>query len=215
MPKAVIFDMDGVLTDSERISARLTQEVGREMGFEIPEAVVMQTLGRTYADTVTIYREHIPNLDGQKLLEKLGERLLRMGSQGQIPLMPGVHALLDRLDSLGLPRAVASSSSPNAIRIYLTGAGILSRFDTLVSGRDCEHSKPAPDIFLLAAKRLQVNPEDCLVIEDSPSGVRAGRAAGMTVCMVPDMIPFDESLRDQCDLVLPDLNAVAERLFHG
>ena len=119
------------------------------------------------------------------------------------------------LASIRVRRFSSSSSGPETIRVYLEGAGIRSRFDKVVSGTECARSKPAPDIFLLAAERLGEKPEYCLVVEDSPSGVRAGRAAGMTVCMVPDLAPFSEELRPYCDLVLPSLDELAQALEQG
>ncbi len=215
MIRAVIFDMDGVLTDSERLGVAITCEAGREMGFEIPESVVMKTLGITWAASVGIYEEQFPGLDVPKMFDRVRERLVSLGQEGKMPLKPGVHRILDTLERLGIPKAVASSNGPGAIRAYLTGAGIAGRFDQVISGNDCVRSKPAPDIFLVAAERLGVPPEACLVVEDSPSGVRAGRAAGMTVCMIPDLAPFTEELRPCYDWVLPSLNELANALEQG
>ncbi len=215
MIRAVIFDMDGVLTDSERLGVAITCEAGREMGFEIPESVVMKTLGITWAASVGLYEEEFPGLDVPKMFDRVRERLVSLGQEGKMPLKPGVHRILDTLERLGIPKAVASSNGPGAIRAYLTGAGIAGRFDQVISGNDCVRSKPAPDIFLVAAERLGVPPEACLVVEDSPSGVRAGRAAGMTVCMIPDLAPFTEELRPCYDWVLPSLNELANALEQG
>ena len=215
MIRAVIFDMDGVLTDSERLGVAITCEAGREMGFEIPESAVMKTLGITWAASVGLYEEEFPGLDVPKMFDRVRERLVSRGQEGKMPLKPGVHRILDVLERLGIPKAVASSNGPGAIRAYLTGAGIADRFDQVISGNECARSKPEPDIFLLAAERLGVPPEACLVVEDSPSGVRAGRAAGMTVCMIPDLAPFTEELRPCCDWVLPSLNELADALEQG
>ena len=215
MIRAVIFDMDGVLTDSERLGVAITCEAGREMGFEILESAVMKTLGITWAASVGLYEEEFPGLDVPKMFGRVRERLVSLGQEGKMPLKPGVHRILDTLEKLGIPKAVASSNGPGAIRAYLTGAGIAGRFDQVISGNDCAKSKPAPDIFLLAAERLGVPPEACLVVEDSPSGVRAGRAAGMTVCMIPDLAPFTEELRPCCDWVLPSLKELADALERG
>ena len=212
MIRAVIFDMDGVLTDSEKLGVSLTCETAREMGFEIPESEALRTLGITWAASEALYEGICPGLDVQEMFRRIREKLVSLGGAGKIPLMKGVKRILDTLDQMGVPRAVASSSGPETIRVYLEGAGIYDRFDRVVSGNECARSKPAPDIFLLAAERLGEKPEHCLVVEDSPSGVRAGRAAGMTVCMVPDLAPCTEELRPYCDLVLPSLDDLADWL---
>ena len=147
MIRAVIFDMDGVLTDSERLGVAITCEAGREMGFEILESAVMETLGITWAASVGLYEEEFPGLDVNKMFGRVRERLVSLGQEGKMPLKPGVHRILDALERLGIPKAVASSNGPGAIRAYLTGAGIVGRFDQVISGNDCAKSKPAPDIF--------------------------------------------------------------------
>ena len=210
MIRAVIFDMDGVLTDSESLGVPITCEVAREMGFEVAESVVLKTLGITWSASVGIYEEVYPGLDVREMFDRVREKLISLGEEGKMPLMPGVHRILELLDKLGIPKAVASSNGPKAIQAYLTGAGIYDRFDRVICGNECKRSKPEPDVFLLAAKKLGVPPEDCLVIEDSPSGIRAGRAAGMTVCMIPDLAPFDEELRPYCDWVFKSLDELAD-----
>ena len=212
MLQAVIFDMDGVLTDSERAGVAITCAAAGEMGFNVPESVVLETLGVTWAESAAIYEKNWPDMDVQELFARVRKELLRRAREGSIPLLPGVHRILDTLDRLCVPRVVASSNGPAAIQAYLEGAGIAGRFDHLISGNQCARSKPAPDIFLLAAETLGVPPEGCLVVEDSPNGVKAGRAAGMKVCMIPDLVPFDETLHPFCDLVFPSLTALSEHL---
>jgi HAD superfamily hydrolase (TIGR01509 family) len=106
--------------------------------------------------------------------------------QAPLPHKPGAVALLDRLDARGIPKALATST-PRAVALRCLGS-LYSRFSVFAFGDEVEHSKPAPDLFLLAASRLGIAPGDCLVIEDSEAGVRAARAAAMAVIMVPDLV---------------------------
>lgn len=208
MIHAVIFDMDGLLTDSERVGLSAMQESGRVQGVELPLDMIQRTLGATAAFSCDLYHQHFPHLDTQKLFVDFREKMHELARAGQIPLKKGARALLDCLAEKGIPCAVASSSPIQTVSLYLEKNGVLGAFQAIVAGRKDIASKPAPDIFLLAAQQLNTPPEFCLVLEDSVNGVKAGRAAGMQVAMVPDLIPFTEALAPCCDHVLPDLTAV-------
>ena len=128
--------------------------------------------------------------------------------RGEVPLKPGVPELLDVLDVHRVPRAVATSNDRFLVEGYLKGLGILDRFDAVVTGDMVRRSKPEPDIYLAAAEALGVAPADCLVLEDSPNGLKSGRAAGMRTCMVPDRIPYTDALRPYVDDVRASLDDV-------
>jgi len=119
---------------------------------------------------------------------------------------PGAIELLDHLDSLAIPKALATSS-PRSLAMSCLG-DLATRFAALAFGDEVEHSKPSPDLFLLAAQRLGVTPSDCLVLEDSEAGVRAARAAGMDVIMVPDLIEPSEEIAKMALRVCASLNEV-------
>lgn len=208
MIRAVIFDMDGLLTDSEVIGVTVMQECGRKQGYELDRQVILQTIGSTNTACRATYRRYYPGLDGERLFEDFKEAMFDLARAGGIPLKKGAKELLEALKARGIPTAVASSSSLETIQLYLGKCGVLPYFQALISGGADIASKPAPDIFLKAARTLGVPPEACLVLEDSVNGIRAGRAAGMTVCMVPDLFPFTEELAPYCDAVKPDLAAV-------
>lgn len=206
--KAALFDMDGLLFDSERIGLIEMIAAGKEQGIHMEEEPVRATIGKTIEAAKQVYMDWYPALDYDALRISFTRRMQTLAAEGNMPLKDGVHELLEALKAKGIPMAVASSSDENTIRSYLEHAGILPYFSALVSGVDMPRSKPAPDIFLAAADRLGAIPEDCLVLEDSYNGVKAGRAAGCTVCMVPDILPYYDELKPYVDHLLPSLRHV-------
>jgi HAD superfamily hydrolase (TIGR01509 family) len=175
----VIFDLDGVLVDSEPIGSRVTAAALREAGIEISEAAVCDRfLGVSTASMLrAIEAEH-----GRRLPDSFQETLraqILTAFERELAPVPGVP---DLLDALVTKRCVASSSHPDRIRRSLEITGLLERFAPhLFSATMVREGKPAPDLFLLAAARMAAEPTRCLVVEDSEVGVRAGKAAGMTV----------------------------------
>lgn len=202
---AVIFDMDGLLMDSERVGIGVLRECGKKQGFDITEAQVIETIGANRQWSSNFYHQFYPTLDTDRLFDDFRDGMCALASAGQIPLKKGAVALLDKARALGIPMAVASSSGLKTIAVYMEAAGIIAYFGALVSANGLP-SKPAPDVFLKAAAELRANPAKCLVLEDSRNGVKAGRAAGMTVAMVPDVIPYTDDLAPFCDHLLTDLS---------
>ena len=205
--QAVIFDMDGLLMDSERIGLDVMHQCGFLQGYDIPVDMVRETIGSNKQSSSDFYHQFFPDLDTDRLFLDFKNAMCDLAKQGKIPLKAGARELLEAVKARHIPMAVASSSGPSTIRVYLESAGIIAYFDQIVTGSGLP-SKPAPDVFLKTAAALNVPPESCLVLEDSIHGVQAGRAAGMTVVMIPDMISYTEDLKPFCDYVLPDLSAV-------
>ena len=206
-PQAVIFDMDGLLMDSERAGLDVMHACGLLQGYDIPVAMVRHTIGSNREASSAYYHRFFPALDTEKLFVDFKNAMCDLARQGRIPLKKGARELLDTLRESNIPLAVASSSGMETIRIYLDSVGILPYFSALVTGVNLP-SKPAPDIFLKAASALGADPARCLVLEDSMYGVQAGKKAGMTVCMVPDLIPCTDDLKPCCDYTVSDLSAV-------
>ena len=206
IPAAVIFDMDGLLMDSERIGLTVMRSCAALQDVDLPTDAVQKTVGIHAAAASEFYHQFYPALDTVTLFRDFRQAMHEAARAGRIPLKKGAKELLAALGRRGIPCAVASSSGLETIRTYLIAAGILEAFDALVTASGLP-SKPAPDVFLRAADALHAAPEACLVLEDSINGVKAGRAAGMTVCMVPDLFPFTAELAPYCDHVLPDLAA--------
>ena len=208
MIKAVVFDMDGLLVDSEYEGLFVLQNCGRKQGVEIDLEHIKSTLGTTYAFSIALYNRLYPQMDAVQLFVDFKEEMRKMAEAGKIPLKKGAKELLDFAKAHQIPCAVASSSPRPLVNTYLDNAGVLSYFSAFVTGDLGLPSKPAPDMFLNAAEALNTDPAHCLVLEDSVNGVKAGRAAGMVVGMVPDVLPYKEELKPFCDHVLPDLFAV-------
>lgn len=206
---AVLFDMDGLMFDSERLILRAWQRAMADFGYEASEEVYLASVGRTVEATNQLLRAaYGPDFALEATNERTGEYIWQeVDAQGP-PLKPGLLALLDYLEAQGIPKAVASSSERASIERLLAAAGLTGRFAAIAAGDEVAHGKPAPDIFLLAAQRLGVEPASCLVLEDSEPGAWAAHAAGMAVIIVPDLTPPSDETAQLAVAVLPDLHAV-------
>ena len=214
MVQGVIFDMDGLMFDTERLWDTLWEPTCREMGVAMPaDADAFRASGRGLAGQALAehIREYFPTADPQKMLQtawRLADELFAKG----VPCKPGLFELLDVLEERGIPRIVASSSPRSMILQNLSTTGAGRYFAQVVCGADVEHSKPAPDIFLLAASRLGVDIHRCLVLEDSLNGLRAARASGAVSVMVPDLRPYGPEVAPYVDYLKQDLSQVIDLL---
>lgn len=183
--KAIIFDMDGVLVDSEPMHLVAVQKLMERYGVTYTEKENREFLGRKdvlIAD-VLIKRYSLPlTIDG--FIDAKEEILSHLIRQQAVPL-PGVKKVLSRACELGVPMAIASSATMRTIKLTVETLSIIQFFNYLCSGEEVEHSKPAPDVFLLAASRLGLAPASCMVIEDSQPGLIAANAAGMFSVAIP------------------------------
>lgn len=194
--RLVIFDMDGLMFDTERIAVDAWRSAGEQLGFPIPPGLVIETIGLNRRDTeATLLRrlgEGFPYDEARRLRICYAEEIV---ARNGVPLMEGLFELLDMLDGAGVPKAVATSTERARALRLLDLAGIRSRFDAIVCGDEVERGKPSPDIFLAAAAKLQIDPSGCVVLEDSESGLMAAHRAGMLPVLVPDLkAPSAEAL---------------------
>ena len=182
--EAVIFDMDGVLADSEPLYHLSLNQVLQAHGHTLTDEDNRIILGTTVEFTWQTLKDRF-QLDGD-LQDWIGvyDEVLLKNLRENIEPAPGLYALLDRLDGRDLPFGLASSSQGNWVDVILTILGVKERFRVVMSGDMVTDGKPAPEIYLTAAGKLGVEPSRCLVFEDSPHGIQAGKAAGMTVVAV-------------------------------
>ena len=204
--RGVLLDMDGLLIDSEHIAQQCCIQAGYDLGYPIDQTLARRFLGVTHDGCVQILQDAFPGIDAESLFRHSRE-LLKAQFEKSLTAKPGALALLIHLKDAHVPFALASSSSRERTENCLRLTGLLNFFpeSIRITGEKAIHSKPAPDLFLQAAACLNVPSANCLVLEESVNGITAGRAAGCVVCMVPDLIPYTESLRSQCDLVAQDL----------
>ena len=194
LPAAVIFDMDGLMLDSERAILDALRQAAAEHGARIDHDWWLRLIGHSDEVCRQSLGELIGTAGASAVLER-GHALYIAVAEAGIAHRPGIIALLDLLARHRIPRAVATSTRrPLALR-KLEAADLLSRFDAVCTSSDVARAKPAPDVYLLAAERLGVDPAHCLVLEDSPTGVRAALAAGMTPVQVPDLLAPDDDVR--------------------
>lgn len=207
---AVLFDMDGLLVDSEPIWTHVTDAFCQRRGQRYTAADEAACLGSGIGITMDyLSRTYGWPLDREaQVTEVLDELVLHLPTA---PEIPGASALLDALAAARIPIALGSSSARRVVDAALGARGWLPRFATTVSGSDVSHLKPHPEIYLTCASRLGVAPERCAVLEDSPVGCRAARAAGAHVIAVP-ALPHDARRLDTfsalADQVVPDLASV-------
>lgn len=201
---AVLFDMDGVLLDSEEYICRAAIQMFKESGVTVSPEDFLPFVGagenRYLGGVAEKYKLNLPIETAKARTYAIYDEIV----MGKLIPLPGVAAFIRRCRDLGLRLAVASSADKIKVEINLRGIGLgAEEFDTVVNGLDVEHKKPAPDIYLLAASRLGVSPQQCLVVEDAVNGVQAARAAGMK-CLALTTSFSAEDLKD-ADWIVPTL----------
>ncbi|ASZ08114.1 MULTISPECIES: HAD family hydrolase [Enterococcus] len=208
---AVIFDMDGLLFDTEMVYYEATQMVADQMGFPYDKEFYLRFLGvsdeEVWANYHEIFAEYGRETVQRFIDESFQETLTRFAS-GNVQLKPGVMELLDFLEEQDIPKVVASSNQRKVIELLLEKNNLLTRFDMIVSAENVKRAKPDPEIFLLAQQKLGTTKENTLILEDSQNGILAAEAAEIPVIMVPDLLEPSAELADKTVAVVSSLHEI-------
>ena len=208
IPKAVVFDMDGLLCDTEIVYRDSMFATAAEHGHDMPLSLFKSMIGlpgpMSDRQVLNHFGEDFPIAEFNARVMVHVDAACKAG----IALKAGVVELLDALDALDLPRAIATSSSHRAVEAHLGKSGIIPRFHAVVARGDYLNGKPNPDPFLKAAELLGIDPAFCLALEDSHNGVRAASSAGMMTIMVPDLLDPTDEMHALCVRIARDLHEV-------
>ena len=207
--KAVIFDMDGVLFDTEAVCMQAWMEVAEKWGLPKMEEVFPLVIGLNANDSrQVVFDAYGEDFDYPLFREHTAAWFRDYVGKNGIPVKPGVREILEWLKSAGYAVGLASSTKRESVLSHLKHTGLDDYFSVVVGGDMVEHSKPRPDIYLLACGQLGVSPAEAYAIEDSPNGIRSAHAAGMRPIMVPDMIAPDDEMKGLSFRIMKDLREV-------
>lgn len=213
-PKAIIFDMDGLMIDSERVTFESYVKVLKEEGRNFDLEFYKKLLGKTKQNIFQIFRDQY----GQDFpIDEIYKRVHVCNNQeydeNGVPVKPGLIQLFPKLKEEQIPAVIATSSNRHRVIDILKRTGMEDYFEDMVCGDDIVHGKPDPEIFLSAAKKAGQNPEDCLVLEDSESGIMASKNANIPVICVVDLKYPEEPFSTYPEKIVSSLDEVCEELF--
>lgn len=209
--KAVIFDMDGLLFDTEIVYYEASQMVADQMGFPYDKELYLKYLGVSDEEVWANYHQIFASFgknNVQKFINDAYEETIRRFSLGAVQLKPGVIELLDFLEEHRIPKVVASSNQRHIIELLLEKNQLTNYFETIVSAENVKRAKPDPEIFLLAYEYLGTKKQETLVLEDSKNGILAAASAEIPVIMIPDLLAPSEDLQQKTLAVLSSLHEV-------
>ncbi|MEI5989649.1 HAD family hydrolase [Enterococcus crotali] len=207
----VIFDMDGLLFDTELIYYQSTQKIADAMDFPYSKELYLEFLGVSDEEVQENYHRIFKDFGKEKVdefIQRSYDDTYQVFESGEVPLKEGVLELLDFLDQQEIPRIVASSNVRPAIELLLDGAGIKERFSGIVSAEDVTRAKPDPEIFQKALANLGTKADSTLIFEDSFHGVTAADAAGIPVIMVPDLLAPTDEIKEKTLEIFESLDQV-------
>ncbi|PZM86090.1 MAG: HAD family phosphatase [Candidatus Melainabacteria bacterium] len=215
-PHALIFDMDGLLLDTELHYKRSWTQAAKEMGFDLTDELYLQLIGITVADAeIVLAQEFGIGFDKAKFHDRAAYLYEELHKKEGLPLKPGVRELLVWAKENNVPCAVGTSTVQKEAIERLKHHEIFDYFVVVIGGDMVERGKPNPDIFLKAQGELKLTADNCLVLEDAHSGLMAARAGGMRSCLVPDLLPASDESRSIAEGVFESLHHVREWLAQG
>ncbi len=210
--EAVLFDMDGLLFDTEHLYFQAMRSAGQEAGHYVSRELYASLIGHTWETTNRLLVGHFGAAFAVQAFHDTCHRQMDKLLATGLRMKPGVLELLELLDLLDLPRALVTSSRRSSVQHHLAAFSLADRFHAVVAHGDYARGKPDPEPYLRAASQLGVKPAGCLALEDSYNGVRSAAGAGMQTIMVPDMLEPTQEMRGLCMAVLDDLHAVGPYL---
>jgi HAD superfamily hydrolase (TIGR01509 family) len=211
--EAVVFDLDGIIVDSEHVWDEIRQQLAEERGGRWHERASRDMMGMSSPEWSRYMHDVIGLAEPPEEINAEVVRRLEAVYREELPLIPGAVEAVERL-AAGLPLGLASSSNRELIDLVLEVSGLARHFTATVSSEEVARGKPAPDVYLEAARRLEVRPERCTAIEDSEAGIRSAKAAGMRVLAVPNPhFPPSDAALGEADVVLGAIDELTPELL--
>ena len=211
--KAVIFDMDGVIFDTEKVYLDIWIEVFEKYGYKMTKELYVNVMGTGRKNVIKTFLENFgDDLPIEKMYEEKDNQLFYIIENQGIPLKEGVKELFSMLKEKNYKIALATSAKRERVEKQIKDKWLKESFDAIVCGDDVEKGKPSPDIFLKAAKKIDVEPENCFVVEDSPAGIKAAFSGGMKGIHVEDLKVADEDILKYCQKNFKNLQEIKKYL---
>ena len=205
--KGAVFDMDGLMFDTENLTYKLQRDILVEAGLEFSLDDYKKTIGKRLADLPVLFYDLFgESYDFDRFRLECRNAYIKYTEEYGVPVKDGLFELLDKLKEKDIKIALATSTTRRSAERTLKIAGVFDYFDELVCAEDVKNGKPDPEPFLKAAEKLSLEPSECMALEDSVNGIKSAYLAGMKTVMVPDLIEPDDEIKAMCDLVLGSLN---------
>lgn len=212
MIQGVIFDMDGVLFDTERVNEVILKQAAKEQGATLSDDTFKKLLGVNTITSKHIMSTSHPNIDYDRMVERWDALMFEYINQNGMPLKKGMPDILIALKKRNIKIGLATSTDRNCVDFYFDKADVHGYFDAITCGKEVPTGKPSPDIYLVTAQKLGISPKYLLGVEDSLNGVKAVRSAGMRCVMIPDILPFSSAHAPYVDVVYDELMDLCKEL---